>query len=198
MRVTNRLLAGLLALALLVGGLLSAVEIAYGGVTGRPLVLPWDDWFDGARDHGWSSREVRSLLLLVLAVGIVLLALQVVRRGPQSLPVEGGPRHGDAHRALTVEANTASLEKAVARAVRSLDGVDRARVSFSPTQAQVDVRTSRRELGGLEQAARQAVQTRLATAGVRRPQRVNVRVRRTRTAQRAVETASVPPARATP
>ncbi len=191
MRVTNRLLAGLLALALLVGGLLAAVEIAYGNATGRPLVVPWDAWFDGARDHAWSSREVRSLLLLVLAVGVVLLVLQVVRRGPQSLPV-GAPRG-----AVTVEANTRSLEKAVARAVQALDGVDRARVSFSPSEAQVDVRTSRREVGGLEQAARQAVDARLATAGVRRPERVNLRVRRTRAAQRAVETASVPPVEAT-
>lgn len=191
MRVTNRLLAGLLALALLVGGLLTAVEIAYGHATGRSLIVPWDAWFEGARDHAWSSREVRSLLLLVLAVGVLLLVLQVIRRGPQSLPV------GASRGALTVEANTRSLEKAVARAVQAVDGVGRARVSFSPTEAQVHVRTSRREIGGLEQAVRRAVDARLARAGVRRPERVNVGVRRTKAAQRAVETASVPPVGAT-
>ncbi len=203
MRVTNRLLAGLLALALLVGGLLAAVEIAYGNATGRPLVVPWDAWFEGANGHAWSSRQVRSLLLVLLASGVLLLVLQLVRRGPQSLPVETGApggSDGSASRArgvVTVEANTRSLEKGVARAVRALDGVDRASVSFSPSHGQVDVRTPRREIGGLEQAARQAADARLATAAVRRPERLSVRVRRTRRAQRAVERTSVPPAQAT-
>ena len=211
MRVTNRLLAGLLALALLAGGVLAGVEIVYGNATGEPLVVPWDQWFDGAAERAWSSREVRSLLLLVLAAGVLLVVLQVVRRGPQSVPVDtagagngavdtagagdaAGEGDGDRRAALTVEANTRSLEKAVVRALGALDGVDRAKVSFSLAQVEANVRTSRRELGGLEQAARQALAARLATAGVRRPERVNVRIRRTRAAQRAVEEASGPPA----
>jgi hypothetical protein len=195
-RVTNRLLAALLALALLAGGLLAAAEIVYGGARGRPLVVPWDEWFDGARDNAWSSRDVRVLSIVLLAAGVALLVLQVLRRGPQSLPVEGDGT-GTARR-LTVEANTRSLERALPRAVGSVDGVDRARVSLSRTRVQVDVRTARRELGGLEQAARRAVDARLATAGVRPPAQVNVRVRRTKEAQRAVESAAAPPARVTP
>ena len=200
MRVTNRLLAALLALALLAGGLLAAAEIVYGGARGRPLVVPWDEWFDGARNNDWSSREVRVLSLVLLAIGAALLLLQVLRRGPQSLPVggDGGSRQGGARRRLTVEANTRSLERALSRAVGAVDGVDRASVSLSRDQARVDVRTSRRELAGLELAARQAVDARLATAGIRRPEQVNLRVRRTKEAQRAVESAAAPPAGVTP
>jgi hypothetical protein len=197
-RVTNRLLAALLALALLAGGLLAAAEIVYGGARGRPLVVPWDDWFDGARNNDWSSREVRVLSLVLLAVGAALLLLQVLRRGPQSLPVGDDAAQGGARRRLTVEANTRSLERALIRAVGAVDGVDRASVSLSRTQARVDVRTSRRELAGLELAARQAVDARLATAGIRRPEQVNLRVRRTKQAQRAVESAAAPPAGVTP
>ncbi|HEX2273165.1 MAG TPA: DUF6286 domain-containing protein [Acidimicrobiales bacterium] len=193
MRVTNRLVAGLLALALLAGGLLAVAEIVYGNARGRPLFVPWDEWFDGARDHAWSSREARLLLLVLLGVGIALLVLQILRRGPQSLPVDRDPS-----RPLTVEANTGSLARALARAVGALDGVDKAKVSLSRTRARVDVRTPRREIGGLEQAARHAFDARLATVGLRPTERVDVRVRRSRQAQRAVETASVPPARATP
>ncbi|HEX2043012.1 MAG TPA: DUF6286 domain-containing protein [Acidimicrobiales bacterium] len=193
MRVTNRLLAGLLALALLAGGLLAAAEIVYGSARGRPLVVPWDDWFDGARDHAWSSRDARVLLVVLLAVGVALLALQVLRRGPQSLPVAA-----DESRALTVEANTHSLERALGRAVTAVDGVAKARVSLSRARARVEVRTSRREIGGLELAVRQAVDARLATAGVRPPDQVHVRVRRTKEAQQAVKSASVPPAGVTP
>jgi hypothetical protein len=189
LRVTNRLLAGLLALALLAGGLLVVAEIVSGTARGRPLAVPWDEWFDGAGDHAWSSREVRVLLLVVLGAGVALLVLQVLRRGPQSRPVADGGSG-----TLTVEANTRSLERALARAVQAVDGVDRARVSLGRAKAQIQVRTSRRETGGLEQAARQAADARLATAGVVRPHRVDVRVRRTKQAQRAVDTASVPPA----
>lgn len=196
MRVTNRLLAGLLALALLAGGLLAVAEIVSGTARGRPLVVPWDEWFDSARDHAWSSREARVLLFVVLGAGVALLVLQVLRRGPQSLPV-GATRDGSG--TLTVEANTRSLERALGRAAQAVDGVDRARVSLGRTKAQVQVRTTRKEIAGLEQATRQAVDARMATAGVERPQRVDVRVRRTKQAQRAVEAATVPPsgARAT-
>ena len=202
MRVTNRLLAALLALALLAGGLLAAAEIVYGGARGRPLVVPWDEWFDGARDNAWSSREVRVLSLVLLAVGAALLLLQVLRRGPQSLPVANGGHEasptGSPRGRLTVEANTRSLERALTRAVVAVDGVDRAKVSLSRAQARVDVRTARRELAGLEQAARQAVDARLATAGIRRPERVDLRVRRSKESQRAVESAAAPPAGVTP
>jgi hypothetical protein len=192
-RVTNRLVAGLLALALLAAGVLAVVEIVYGNARGRPLVVPWDDWFDGAREHAWSSRGARVLLLVLLAAGVALLALQVLRRGPQSLPVAAERSGG-----LSVEANTRSLERALGGAVDAVDGVDKARVSLSTARARVDVRTSRRHIGGLDHAARQAVDARLATAGVRRPEQVDVRVRRTKEAQRAVESASVPPASVTP
>lgn len=186
MRVANRLLAGVAALGLLAGGLLAGVEIVYGGVRGRPLVVPWDEWYDDARRHDWSSREARVLLSVLLALGVVLLVLQVLRRGPQSLAVthEGG--------ALTVEANTRSLERALHRAAAGVDGVERATVSLSHHAVQVDVRTSRRDVRGLEAAVRATVDAGLTRAGVGpRPAATTVRVRRTKAAQQAVETASV-------
>ena len=185
MRVANRLLAGLLALALLAGGLLAALEIASGAMRGRPLVVPWDEWYDSARADAWSSREARVLLSVLLALGVLLLVLQVLRRGPQSLPVT---HDGEA---LTVEANTASLERALSRAAGRVDGVDRARVSLDDKAAQVDVRTSRRDVSGLDAAVRNAVDAHLRGAGIRQPSAVaGVRVRRTKQAQQAVDAAS--------
>lgn len=191
MRTVNRLLAGVVALGLVAAGLLTAVEVVAGAARGRPLVVPWDDWFDDARRHAWSTREARTVLLVALAAGLVLLVLQLVRRGPQSLP-RSAPA-GNA--AATVEVNTRSLERALARLVTNIDGVDRASVRISHRTASVAVRTARRDPGGLEASAREVVADRLRTLGLARPTEVVVRVRRTREAERAADAAVRPPPR---
>ncbi|HYX43783.1 MAG TPA: DUF6286 domain-containing protein [Acidimicrobiales bacterium] len=185
MRTVNRLLAGVVALGLLAGGLLTAVEVVAGAARGRPLVVPWDDWYDDARRHAWSTREARIVSLVMLAAGLAFLVLQLVRQGPQSLP-RSAP---DGASRATVEVNTRSLERALGRRVTDVDGVQRASVSISDRRASVAVRTARRDPGGLEAAVRQLVGDRLRSLGLVRPHEVVVRVRRTRDAQRAAEAA---------
>lgn len=191
MRTANRLLAGVVALGLLAAGLLTAVEVVAGAARGRPLVVPWDDWYDGARRHAWSTREARTVLLVLLAVGLVFLVLQLVRRGPQSVP-----RSDLDHAALTtVEVNTRSLERALSRRVTGIDGVERASVSIFHRRASVWVRTARRDPDGLEASVRQAVEVCLRSLGLARPTEVVVRVRRSRAAERAVGAAVAPATR---
>lgn len=182
MRVLNRLLAGVVALGLVAVGLLTAVEVVAGGLRGRHLVVPWDDWYDDVGRHAWSSREARTVLLALLVLGLALLVLQLLRRGPQSVPRSATGRAPT----TTVEVNTRSLERALARRVTGVDGVERAAVSVSRSRASVAVRTSRRDLGGLEASVRQVVQERLGSLGLEWPSEVAVRVRRTRDAERAV------------
>ena len=65
MRVVNRVIAAVLALALLVGGLLVAVEIVVAGFDRRPWVLPHDRWYASAR-----LRTSAGLVSLRMSVGI--------------------------------------------------------------------------------------------------------------------------------
>jgi hypothetical protein len=187
-RVLNRLLAGVVALGLLAAGLLTVVEVVAGASRGRPLVVPWDDWYDNARRHAWSSREARTLLLVLLAVGLVFLVLQLVRQGPQSVP-RSAP---DGASRATVEFNTASLERALTRRVTGIDGAERASVSVSHRRVSIGVRTARRDPGGLEASVRQAVTARLRSLGLAEPTEVVVRVRRTREAERTAAAAVAP------
>ena len=189
MRIVNRLLAGVVALGLLAAGLLTAVEVVAGAVRGRPLVVPWDDWYDDARRHAWSTREARTVLLVLLGAGLAFLVLQLVRRGPQSVP-RSAPDG-----AATVEVNTRSLERALTRRLTSTDGVERASVSVSHRKVSVGVRTARRDPAGLEASVRQVVEDRLRSLGLARPTEIAVRVRRTREAERAGEAAVAPPTR---
>ena len=185
MRIVNRLLAGLVALGLITAGLLAAVEVVAGAARGRPLVVPWDDWYADARGHAWSTREARTLLLVLLAAGVALFVLQLVRRGPQSVPrsaPDGAPK-------ATVEINTRSLQRALARRVSGIDGVEWASVSISHRRVSVSVRTARREPDGLEASVRRVVEERLRSLGVARPTDVVVGLRRNRAAERAAEAA---------
>ena len=188
MRVLNRVLAGVVALGLLAVGLLTAVEIVAGAARGRPLVVPWDDWYDDARRNAWSSREARTLLLVLFAAGTAFLVLQLVRRGPQSVP-RSAP---DGASAATVEVNTRSLERALTRRVTAVDGVERASVAISHQRTSVGVRTARRDPSGLEASVREVVEGRLRGLGLARPTEVAVRVRRTRQAEQAADAAVVP------
>ncbi|HWC10579.1 MAG TPA: DUF6286 domain-containing protein [Acidimicrobiales bacterium] len=189
MRIVNRLLAGVVALGLLAAGLLVAAEVVAGARRGRPLVVPWDHWYDDVRSHAWSTREARTVLLVILVAGLALLVLQLVRRGPQSVP-RSAP---DGASTATVEINTRSLERALARRVSGIDGVERASVAISHRRASVGVRTARRDPGGLEASVRQVVEDRLRSLGLARPAEVVVRLRRSREAERAVEAAAVGP-----
>ena len=191
MRIVNRLLAGVVALGLLAAGLLTAVEVVTGAARGRPFVVPWDDWYDDARRHAWSTREARTVLLVLLGAGLAFLALQLVRRGPQSVP-RSAPEGAST---ATVEVNTRSLERALTRRLTSMDGVERASVSVSHRKVSVGVRTARRDPAGLGASVRQVVEDRLRSLGLARPTEVAVRVRRTREAERAVEAAVAPPTR---
>ena len=188
MRVLNRVLAAVVALGLLAVGLLTAVEVVTGAARGRPLVVPWDDWYDDARRHAWSTREARTMLFVLLAAGIAFLVLQLVRRGPQSVP-RSAP---DGASSATVEVNTRSLERALTRRVTAIYGVERASVSISHRRTSVGVRTPRRDPGGLEASVRKVVEDRLRSLGLARPTEVAVRVRRTRGAEQAAAAAVVP------
>ena len=123
MRLVNRLLATLLAGALAVFSAIVAVEIILGYYFDRdPWLLPWDDWYRRSQELTWSDRSVVITFVLIGIAGILLLALQLWRRPPLSLPLE------DTTPDVHTEINRRSLEQALTRAALSVDGVSGAHV----------------------------------------------------------------------
>ena len=98
--ITNRVLSALLALVLVVGGLLVAVEIVLAQL-GRPaLLIPWSAWASWLGGQTWDTSTVRLVLAGLVVVGLVLLILALRPGKPRrlALPATGSNLH-DEHRA---------------------------------------------------------------------------------------------------
>jgi len=168
-RVLNRIVAAVLALALLVGGLLAAVEIVVAGFDHRPWVLPHDHWYHSARTRSWESAPTRWLLIGLVAAGLLLLLLQVAKRRPTALPLIPATVPADLGRR--------SLERALVRAASRVDGVSSAKVRVDGDQAEVVAATNRRQTAELHPRLSAALDRRVASLGLARPPAVRVKVR---------------------
>jgi hypothetical protein len=169
-RVVNRILAAALALALLVGGLLVALEIVVAGFGADPLVLPHDQWYDAGRGNDWNSPASRWSFMAVTAVGLALLLLRLAQRRPETLRLpasEGG---------ATAEVWRRSLERSLERAARRVDGVASARARLFRSKARIVARADQLATDTLEPAIAEVARTHLRSLGL--PQNeVAVRVR---------------------
>lgn len=168
MRVVNRVLAAVLALALLVGGLLVAVEIVVAGFDRPPWVLPHDRWYVSARTRSWDAGPPRWIFIGLVVAGLVLLFLQLARRRPASLPMTPAGVPGDVSRR--------SVEKALVREAKRVDGVAGARARVGGDRADVAAVTTRRQVGDLQPRLQAAMDTRLGKLALARPPAARVKV----------------------
>ena len=168
MRIANRVLAAVLALALLVGGLIVAVEIVVAGFDRRPWVLPHDDWYRSARLRTWDSAPPRWIFIGLVAAGLVLLFIQLARRRPTTLALTPG--------AVPADVGRRSLERSLAREARSVDGIAAAKAKVGKEKAEVVASSNRRQTADLEPAVSKALDRRMAAIGLARPPAVRVKV----------------------
>lgn len=146
-KLANRLLAVLLALALLVLGVLVLVEIvwvyAFGG--SREVLLPYAaaaDYFEGL---AWTSRPTRVILIVLVVVGLLLLVAELRRSKPGllSLASSTGP--------VTTGADRRALEKAAAAVATDVEGVSAARAKVSRRRISVAAESGLRDGSGLRE-----------------------------------------------
>lgn len=169
MKIANRILAVAAALTVAAAGLIVAAEIALAGIGRGPWVLPYDDWYAGARDNRWESPGPRWLFTAVLAAGLAILVLQTLKGAPRSLPLAGGRSEAGVSRR--------SLERTLARTAGTVDGVSGARVDIDADRARVVVGTTRRT-GDLRPRVEDAAGERLRALGLARTPTVVVDVNR--------------------
>jgi len=167
-RVLNRIVAAVLALALLVGGLLVAVEIVVAGFDHRPWVLPHDKWYRSARTRSWDSAPTRWLLIGLVAAGLLLLLLQLAKRRPTTLPLVPA--------AVPADLGRRSLERALVRAASRVDGVSSAKARVDGDRAEVVASTNRRQTAELHPRLCAALDRRVASLSLARPPAVRVKV----------------------
>ena len=168
MRIANRVLAAVLALALLVGGLLVAAEIVVAGFDRRPWVLPHDRWYTSARMRSWESAPPRWIFIGLVVAGLLLLVLQLTRRRPTALALTPG--------AVPADVGRRSLEKALVREASRVDGVAAAKAKVNEDKVEVVASSNRRQTAELEPRVTEALARRMGSVGLARPPGVRVKV----------------------
>jgi len=171
MRSAARLLAALVALALVAAGVVAVVEVVAAALGADPLLVPRDGWAADGRSTEWADRGVRYFFIIVGAVGVVLAAVALVRRPPRRLAVPAPSGLED------VTIRRRGLERSLQRTAESIDGVRQASVRIKRTQVRIRIGTHRRDANGLPEAVQEAVTSRLGGIGVAEPLAVKVMTR---------------------
>jgi len=170
-RTATRVIAGVLALAVLVLGVLIAIEVGLAALERDPLVLPHDEWYQKARQRPWDDSSVRWLSAGIAAAGLVLLVVQLAPRGRRTLPGSSSSSP------IVHEVGRRSLQRGLARTAGSIDGVEHASARVASARATIRVRTPRRDPGDLSERIREAVVPRLHDLDLDREPAVQVHVR---------------------
>ena len=163
MAATRRVLSVILALVLLLGGLLVAVEIVLALLGRQPWLIPSGDWSSQVRDQTWEDTTVRAVLVGMVVVGLVLLIVGLSRGRPSALTLPARP---DGPAQVTVTASRRGLERTLEQAVREADGITGAKVVVSRHTATVYAASQSRSPGDLRAGVESAVTARLSELGL--------------------------------
>lgn len=147
MRTLTRVVAALLGLVLLLGGLLLTLEVGLTAARGDAVLVPYDSWLTWSRDHAWNAAPVLWTALGTLLVGLLLLLLTARRRAPLAVP-------GAARQEMSVSFTRRPLEQAVSRLAERSAGVEGVRVRMRKHKAEVSAGSLATDLDATGQALR--------------------------------------------
>ena len=172
LRIIDRIVAGIVALALLVGGVLLALEIALQAA-GReePWVLPWDTWYREGTDTLWSDPTVRAVCIGLLVAAVLLLVLQFARRRPSALPVRQRAE------AVHVDLDRRGLENWLEARLGKVDGVASLKVRALRRKLRVRADAVSRDAAPIERRLHEVATNEIAELDLVQPPSVDVDVR---------------------
>lgn len=147
MAVFDRLVAAVLALALVVLGVLVPIEIVHAFVLHRRgrLILPWETLTRFFTGHAWSTSPMLTISGLTAGIGLVLLLAELKRRRPALLTLATPDEN------VTAGATRVSVRQALAAEAVEVDGVTSASATIRRRRATVSATTGQRDSGDLRQ-----------------------------------------------
>ena len=173
MRLLNRPLAFILAVALAAASIIVIIEVLAAAAHTRPVVMHWPTWYHWAETTRWDAQVIRVWSAVLIAIGVLILAMELKPRRIIRLPLRSGDQAIDA--ALT----RSGLAGTLRAAATSIDGITGATVTVRRRRVRVAAKSAARgrsTAGALKDPVTQAVRGRLDDLGLYRPPRLKVRV----------------------
>lgn len=173
MRVVERFLSLLLALAVVAGAVLLALEVGWAVAGQDPLLVRWRSAYTSGTTSTWDSTPARIVAVALTAVGLLLLLAELKpRRAPRLQMVGTDP-------AIDAAITRRSLRSTLLHGAQQVDGISGAKVKVSKRKATV---TAVSRLGsadtarGLTGELEAALQARLDALQLARTPRLRTRV----------------------
>jgi hypothetical protein len=173
MRLLNRPLAFILAVALATASIILIIEVIVFAVHASQAVVPWPTWYHWAEATRWDRLVVRVWSAILIAVGVLLLALELKPRRATRLSMHSG---NDATEAALTRSGLAGTLRGAAT---SIDGITSANITVRPRRASVLAKSAARgraAAGALKGPVTQAARTCLEDLNLDRPPHLKVRV----------------------
>lgn len=174
MRILNRFLAFILALAVLAVCVVVIVEVIAYAINGESLIVNWMSWQQWAERTHFDSTVIKVLSIIFIVVGLILLLAELKPRRITRVSLQSDDAATDA--AITTK-GIAVVAKAV---TTDVDGISDASASASPRRVTVNataVERDRAHAQALAAPVTTAVQTRLDSLRMQRHPRLSVRVK---------------------
>ena len=171
MRILDRVLSAVLGLALMVGGLVTAIEIVLAGLGRSPWLVPHDRWAEWARTTAWSDTDVRLIVAGLIAVGALLLVVQGVRRRPEALTLAAGDS------GVVAELDRHGAERWMVERIERVEGVAGAGVRIGSRSAVVEATSVGRDTATVDRGVREAAASGFESLNLDRTPRLRVKVR---------------------
>lgn len=174
MRVLNRLLAFVVALAVLATAVILAVEVAAKGFGDKAQLLGWHGAYAAGERDTWASDGVRAVCAAAALLGLFLVLGQLAPRRSNRLALTDEATSVDA--ALTRRA----VGDVLADAALDVDGVSKAKTQLKRHTARVTVTTKFADasgVDGLRPEIERSVDERMRSLQLRRAPAVKLDVR---------------------
>jgi hypothetical protein len=177
LRHVNRVLAALLTLVMIAGGVLLIIEVIADRVIHRAAIFNWHPAYDWARRTTWNAGSIRVTCVVLIMLGLVLLIAELKPARVSRLAAD--PADADAP-GIDTAYTRRGLAAAVRSAVTDVDGIRGASVKVKRHRVKIAATTAARDTAAvrsLREPVLAATRQRLTTLQLRSAPAVSVRVR---------------------
>ena len=170
MRVVNRLLGLLLAIALVAGGVIALIEIAAAAAGSHDVIVPYQKRWRTVLEAHWTTGWVTLAGLVACLVGLLLLVPQLTRRRDMAVALR------QRRAGVDVAVERRALERSLVSAVGEVDGVGRTSVRVHGDRVRVAIGADELREADLDQRVTDAAQKHLDGLDLATAARLDVRV----------------------